>query len=380
MAAHLNDKAVPADEDAIVAVLVSALGAEPSPEDRAAWLSMSPAQREKALLRISILTQWNNERGDLTLEKAADRTKVSAKRFYEMASAWRRRKDLAALGVFAKSQDRASRLDARAVNLLQSLVPKVVDADPDRSIESLRASLLAQVNQVAAATIPPIEPSLRIPSRMVVRRMIERELARRAAESLICHDVAFDHCPLSLIDEAGVRFTLFAIVDRATGLLLGVSMGQLPDSVAGYAGAANDALDRIPRLSGASEWADATQRVELSAGPEAGTAAVAAAILAVPGGPDLNLATGGAAGRYLRAALGDRLGRAEFRAKISLTKGQPSGESHVYSSAAARLEILHGTEAHNAALADGSDKPPDPPENFVALLKAVAALDPRNDR
>ena len=371
VAAGSGRRQSPHDERSIVAVLVSALGTSPSDEDRADWLAMSPAQRQKALLRISTLRQWTDDRGDLTLETAAARTGVTAKRFYEMASAWRKRRSLAALGVFARSRDRSSRLDARAVNLLQSLLPRVVGADPTRSVDALRKSLVEQVEAVAAMS--PLEPALRVPSKMVVRRMIERELARLGAEALAGHDVAFDCCPLSLVDDAGYRFTLFAVVDRATGLLLGVSLGRLADSVAGFADAASDALVRIPRLEGAGNWADATQRVELSADPNADGDALAAAITAVPGGPALGVATG-TPGRYLRAALGDRLGRAEFRAGISLTRGQPVSASPTYTPAAARLEIMNGTQAHNAALVGRAGNPAQPPENLFALLRSVAAL------
>ena len=321
-----------------------------------------------------------DDRGDLTVEKAAERTGVSAKRFYEMASAWRKRAGLAALGVFAKSKDRQSRLDARAVNLLQSLVPRVVASDPGRSVEAIRETLLAQVEAASATASPPFEPVLRIPSRMLVRRMIERELVRRATVAMVGHDVAFDRCPLSLVDDAGIRFTLFAVVDRPTGLLLGVSVQCASDGVAGFAGAAKDALERIPRLDGAGDWTDDTQRVELWSESEADDAALYTAISSVPGGPDLSIVTEGTPGRYLRAAVGDRLGRAEFRAAISLTKGRPVRESVVYSPAAARLEILHGAEVHNEALVARSGRPAEPPENLVALLKAVAALRPRSDR
>lgn len=378
--ARADRKHAPLDEDAVTVALVSALGAKPSEEDRAAWLSMSPTQRRKALQRIATLKQWTNDRGGLTVEKAAERTGISAKRFYEMASAWRKRAGLAALGVFAKSQDRRSRLDPRAVNLLQSLLPRIIASDPRPSIDSMREMAVAQVKAAAAAASPPFDPALRIPSRMVVRRMIERGLGRSEAEALVGYDVAFDRCPLSLVDETGVRFTLFAVVDRATGLLLGVSLGQLPDSVAGFAAAAHDALDRLPRMSGLGAWAEATQRVELWAGPEADGAAVAAAIAGVPGGPDLNIATEGTPGRYLRAAVGDRLGRAEFRSAISLSKGQPVRESPVYSLAAARLEVMHGADAHNAALVDHAGNPSEPPENLVSLLRTVAALNARSGR
>lgn len=293
MAQTGKDGSVAAD----AAILSDLLGAPLPAAEAAMWATMSEERRKKAVRRMEVLRRWNGGEGDLTAVGAAAAAGVGMTRFFEMAKAWEADRSLAALGTFAKS---SRRLDPREVALRQ-IVAKVLGPDPNGSVRRM-AMKLGEAHSSSGGEKVGLS---------MLRRVVEFELRRRDAEGRLGADIQFDCAACSILRRDDTPYTLFAILDRGSQLVLGAALGDVADSSAGYAEACRDALRRL--AAGEFDdlpWAGRVVRMELVAGLDADRWAnlrprMAAAGVSAPVEPSTRP---GRFGRYLRSAVGERLG------------------------------------------------------------------------
>lgn len=362
---------------AVVGAELQAALVEPAkPDDLVLWAAMSPGQRQKALERIELLSRWHGvrgERGDLTAETAARKLGVKPKRFYEMASAWKRTGSIAVLGAFAAPTERKGRLDARAVNALQAHLPGVIAEHPNAPVERVRAAL----EERARAALEAGGLEFTMPSKNIVRTMIQREVARLDQAKRLGHALRLDCSATSLVRPDGVPHVVFAIMERTAGLVLGFSLGSPRDSVAGYAAAAADALGRTAPFLPDTGWTDATSRLDMVPGED--VARWKPILIGWRAGralPELEAGGSGRYGRYFREVFGERVGRTYFRPSRTLSSdagGDAGGAA--FSDEEALLRLGLDFAAHNAAASvhvpvGGGGRP----ENLLAALGRLAAL------
>lgn len=248
--------------------LESVLGRSPTADEVRSWQVLSPGLRRRAVKRIALMQRWVGERGDLTAVDAARIAEVTTKRFYQMASAWRKEPGLMAVGAYAAAApDRPARIDPTVNAALQAEVPKVVTGGKGKSLEALRRCLEAAVR----ARLPTIgeKDGPRMPSPNVVRAVITREHARVADMKMLGESVVLDCCPTSMRAADGSPYFIFCLIDRGTLRILGQSLGSIDDSIVGYRRAAIDAIERIDAAAVSGlPWAKATRRIDIVVGTD----------------------------------------------------------------------------------------------------------------
>ena len=288
-------------DDASHAVLVPFLGDPLPPAEAAMWAAMSTERRVKAMQRLKTLARWRDGEGDLPPAQAAADAGVSLNRFFEMAKAWREARSLSSLGTFAKS---SRRTDPREV-ALQRIVARVIGKWPTGSVRQMAMELGHAFEQAGGGKV----------GTSMLRRVVEDELRRREVEGQLGNEIQFDCAACSLLRPDDTPYTLFAVLDRGSQLLLGAALGDVADSRSGYAVAAVDALRRIE--SGVFDglpWVDAVARMALVAGLDADHWVALQARMATSGvsAPVQPSTSPKRFGRYLKPAVGDRLGRLDM--------------------------------------------------------------------
>ncbi|HEX8554580.1 MAG TPA: hypothetical protein VF695_07730 [Sphingomonas sp.] len=251
--------------------------------------------------RLKTLERWQDGEGDLPPAQAAADAGVSLNRFFEMAKAWRDDRSLRALGTFAKS---SRRTDPREI-ALQQIVAKVIGKWPTGSVRQMAMDLGQAFEDAGGGKV----------GLSMLRRVVEDELRRREVEGQLGNEIQFDCSACSLLRPDDTPYTLFVVLDRGSQLLLGAALGDVSDSPTGYAAAARDALRRID--AGSFEglpWVDAVARMALVAGLDADRwmslqSDMASAGVKAPVQPSTSPKR---FGRYLKPAVGDRLGRLDI--------------------------------------------------------------------
>lgn len=342
-------------------LLAGAFGWPMPAEETAMWNAMSAEQRETAAVRLRVLLSFDGPRKAPTAEEAAAATGLSSNRWYEMFSAWREKRSLSSLGIFAavpRSRTMAHHED------LQRLVVGVVDAEPTGSVRRLALALGEAYGRDTGT------PESDWPSYNTMRKFVETELRRRSTEEKPGNDVAFDCCACELPHADGV-FIGFLVLDRGSGLVLGASLGDAGDSRGGYALAARDALDRIGRAPlDTLPWAEKLERSELVIGLDEEAWADHAATMAAAGMREqLQPATKAKRfGAYVRPLIGARMGRVKFvpgRTKKEEAGSTPSKDDLV------RFGVE--VDAHNADLIGSpAAERTEPPALLVTLLKRLS--------
>nr|WP_314471486.1 hypothetical protein [uncultured Sphingomonas sp.] len=288
-------------DDANHAVLAPFLG-DPVPAMEAAmWAAMSTERRAKAMQRLKTLARWQDGEGGLPPAQAAADAGVSLNRFFEMAKAWREARSLSSLGTFAKS---SRRIDPREI-ALQRIVARVIGRFPTGSVRQMALDLGQAFEEAGGGKV----------GLSMLRRVVEEELRRREVEGQLGNEIQFDCAACSLLRLDDTPYTLFVVLDRGSQLLLGAALGDVSNSPAGYAAAATDALRRIG--SGHFDglpWVDAVARMVLVAGLDADRwvalqSEMASAGVKAPVQPSTSPKR---FGRYLKPAVGDRLGRLDM--------------------------------------------------------------------
>ncbi|MEG8043868.1 hypothetical protein QP164_14575 [Sphingomonas sp. LR59] len=288
-------------DDAGHTVLIPFLGDPPPPAEVAMWAAMSMERRAKAMQRLKTLARWQDGEGDIPPAQAAADAGVSLNRFFEMAKAWREARSLSSLGTFAKS---SRRTDPREV-ALQRIVARVIGKWPTGSVRQMAMDLGQAFEEAGGGKV----------GTSMLRRVVEDELRRREVEGQLGNEIQFDCGACSLLRPDDSPYTLFAVLDRGSQLLLGAALGDVSDSRAGYAAAAGDALRRIDAgLFDGLPWVEAVARMALVAGLDADhwvalQARMASAGVKAPVQPSTSPKR---FGRYLKPAVGDRLGRLDM--------------------------------------------------------------------
>ncbi len=338
---------------------------DPLPEDEARlWAEMSFEQRAKAMQRMTTLTRWNLGEAPQHANMAAWNAGLkSVSRFYEMAKAWKKAPSLRVIGMLATAPRKRMN---RNEDVLGEKAVEVIDANPDSSVRQL-AIALGDAAELADKT----------PSYNTLRRFIEEELRRRSAKARPGEDVMFDCCACSMHRMDGSEYTLFAVLDRQSQLILGASLGDAHDSRGGYRKAAASALEKLesPPLAGAA-WVERTARFELVVGADAGRWTDIRSELAQAGvrAPIETSTRPRRFGRYLRQISGPRLGRIV----LSPTKTDlpVDGEGSVVAPTVDDVTRLWlEIDAHNAERLAGLDRDPDagPPADLKAILRHLAS-------
>lgn len=342
-------------------LLAGAFGHPMPAEEQAMWNSLSPEQRQTAAARLRVLLKYEGIR-PVTPEEAAAELGLSLNRWYEMFAAWRERRSLSSIGIFA-DMPRSRTLSYH--NDVQRLVVGVVDADPNGSVRRLAIALGEAYGRDTGL------PEQDWPTYMTFRKFVEAELRRRMKEEAPGNDVAFDCCACELPHVKGV-FVAFLVIDRGSRIVIGGALGDARASHAGYALAAKDALERLKdapldRLA----WAAELERSEIVIGLDADSWAGHAEEMAAVGmKAQLQPATKARRfGAYVRPLIGPRMGRVKF------VPGKTFGE--VAFAAAGLDEVVRfGAEldAYNAGLVPGFDAAGGgtPPARLVALLKRMS--------
>lgn len=367
----------PAGESEAFGRLAGLLGRAISGDEARGWAHLSPSMRSRALERAELMSVWWGARGDLTAAAAAARAGVSVKRFYQMASAWRKEPGLLAVGAYAAARpDRSSRIHPLVNAALQASVAKVVAEGADRSVEWLRRRLEA----VASAALLERDEAgleLRMPSPNVVRAVITREMNRVGESRLLGESVAMDCCPTSMRSADGLPWAVFAIIDRGTLRILGSAIGTLDRGVEGYSLAARSALvwmfaNRVAALP----WASATRRADivLDDGDD-GLGALVADYRATSAAVEFQPVTGAKRfGSLFRRYVGQRIGRVLLRPSWASDAPPAAEGDEVFSRADAAARVDREVRLHNDAHAldrpvGGADGPPD---TLIDLLRFVA--------
>lgn len=330
----------------------------------AIWASIPPAQRDKALQRMTALDRHGASDGAVAAKQAAADAGVKLGRFYQMARAWAERRSLASVGAFASTTRSRQRMEPEIAQALQSAVVGVVASHSDESIATL-ARLLGEAAGVSRA------PN-------TLRPFVERELRRRAQKELAGEDIQFDCAATSLRRRDGAYHVAFLVIDGGTGLILGHSVGEAARSAKGYAAAAAHAHGRIlDALPASGIWAEATGRSQLVPGTDsAAIAGLVAEVREQVGGIGPQLARARSYGRYARGRLGLKIGPVRLLPARTENDAPPDGwnpeDGLEADDAQARLELAaaaHNREVASALTPGGRAEAPD---GLARLLEAMA--------
>lgn len=337
----------------------------PVPErEHAMWVGLSVFQRSKAIQRMTSLERWSGGDGPIDAVQAAADAGVGVTRFYEMAKAWRANRSLAALGTFATApKSRVGKHDAA----IRKVVGRVVAADPDASVRKLAIDLGNKLD---------IPVDGKGPSHNTLRRYVEEELRRRDRESSAGVELQLDCCACKLTPSDDHLFIAFVVLDRATQVVLGAGLGDRAESLAGYRGAARDALSRLDDGQFARlPWVDASARAQIVVGDDEDVWKDMKSGLA---GADLQIGIELSTkinrfGRYLRPATGLRVGTVVFVPKRTGEEGhveKVSNLSMVDSRARLSLEV----DEYNAGVMSQlqSVDEASPPSNLRRFLALIA--------
>lgn len=221
-----------------------------------------------------------------------------------MNSEWRTLPSLASLGVdAAPSKPRRSSIDPAVHAQLQVAIVDVVEADAKASVRRLALALAIELGKRTGL------PEKELPSHNTLRAFIDRELRRRQREQEVGNDLLLDHSACGLLRPDRSTYTLFAIVDTASQIIMGAGLGDVADARAGYRLAARDALSRL----GADDfrdlpWSDRVSRIQIVPGDD-GTAPFQGVDLhGTAPGIGSNFTAERRAGDYLRKHVGSAIG------------------------------------------------------------------------
>ncbi|MBA2920877.1 hypothetical protein GON01_02780 [Sphingomonas sp. MAH-20] len=265
------------------------------------WALMDEEQRKRALQRGAALIRWNSGEGFRTAAEAAVAAGVKLVRFYQMNKDWNAHRSLSALGVSAAP--RARRMKAVRADLganLQAAAAVVVDADEEASVRQLALDLENALRSNVGSEVT-------LPSHNTLRSVIEAELRRRRRKGRPGEHLLLDHCGCGILRPDLTAYEMFAILDSATHLVIGASLGDGDEAMPGYSLAAADALERLgdQRLR-RIDWAQRVAHAQVVPGEDDPRVALDVLRGAAPG-IGLNVTKKGG-GRYILSRVGPQLG------------------------------------------------------------------------
>lgn len=317
-------------------------GRELDPEETFIWASMSWLNREATLKRLEALRRWDDNRGIMTAAEAAESAGLGLARFYDLAAQWRDgSRRLVDFARYAKRPgDRKGKFSAGLLNELQAVVGEVVSKHPKKSVTK---QVLAMVNAINVG-------SRGLPSKNLLREIVERERRRQLTRQQAGTELALDYAEVIISSAGDHHWTVFAAIDRTSRLILGYALGDPENSRLGHTDAAKAARSWLasPQASGIP-WAPQTERVDI-----------------VPGGDresykdidrlscpvECGFADGAKSqGRYFRKFVGPRIGQLQLSAvkqRNERLAAQPSSTEL----ALANIQIKKAVADHNHGVMD----------------------------
>jgi hypothetical protein len=349
--------------------LERALGRKTDEAEKHLWVSMLPDRRKLTLKRIEVLRRWEDNPGEQTAAEAAREAEVKVSRFYEIVGAWKSTHTLSALGTFANRPGRhGPRLDGDVVNRIQTVLVPIVAEHRSEKVSRIVAAL-QEHDDFKGVELPHVN---------TLRTMVERELRRLRGEQQVGVRPGLDVVACDLLRPDGSHHVMFGILDRTSRYVLGFSVGQLSDSVSGYARAARDALARIAGPdSSALPWADETTRVDVIVGEDLDRwLPIFRKHEAEPIVPTFApVDSRGRYGRYFKLITGKAIGRMKIWPARTDGGGVVNENARVYTDAEAveaiEIEVArHNSEVLAASVATGSARPA---PMTVRILEFVSA-------
>lgn len=352
------------------------LGRAPRAEESQAWETMSPTLRRRATERMKLMRRWVGDRAGLTAAEAAELADVKPKRFYEMASAWKKDPGLAAVGAYASAPvERRSRIDPRVNAALQSHVAAIVGAHREESVETLRRLL----EEAARRALDAVEggAELKLPSLNVTRAIIERELHRVREMSLLGESIVLDCCATTMRRPDGAPHVLFSVIDRGTRRIIGHALGSVEDSVEAYGRAARTALEGMRSAPPkALPWASAARRFDVVVGTDrAAWEELLARWRIAEDLPDVgSIVNERRYGSQYRKFVGDRVGRVVLRPTWTGSPALAEAGGEVFSDSEAADRAAIEVAAYNDTHAIDPDLPHQdaPPSALEAALRFLS--------
>lgn len=359
---------LPSHEPSLPPALADSLDRKRLTAEEKDWLRLTAGQRSRALKRFDALTQWRDGKGDIDVEAAAHLAGVSPSRFYRIASEWRDSPSLASLGVFARGGPRKPKVSNDVVDALSKAARDAVLLHGDMSVSALVDRTLR------LARLPP---DAKLPGMTKLREIVQAEKRRIDAGMPMGQVILFDCVATSLPRPDGRPHIGFLCIDGGTGLVLGVSVGDVDHVVSGYASAASDALRMIG--DGASEWpwSNVFSIMRLTAGPDLDRITKVTHELNVRHRHTNFILERGARryGRLIGKAVGPRLGRVTFTPTRTLG-GEAlatNGDMTPWDDAAAYRALRSAADDHNGSLADADRAgAAEPPPGMIEALATIA--------
>ena len=246
-------------EESAEPVLVEMLGSPLSDDEAVLWAALTPTKRQAAVRRLTALRDWKAARGTMSVADAAIAAGMSASRFYRLASDWRGRPSIASLGVLATA-DRSTAAGVKPhVNaLLLKVVPGIVGSSVNSSVRAQ----VAKLRETVAITLGED-----LPGESRLRQYVEQERRRVTAKAEVANYLVFDCVACSLVRPDGRPWVLFALIDRASGLVIGFQLGETAESARAFVTVVSDALLRMgAHWSAGVPWASLCQQIAFVVG------------------------------------------------------------------------------------------------------------------
>jgi hypothetical protein len=234
-------------------VVKEALGRRNALHEQQLWAAMSPKQRERSVQRIEAINRWHGERSGWTADDAALAADLSKPRFYTLAMTWEdvEARSLALLGVQAKTPRRRQRWK-----------PEIVKAISDGAASV--AQLAENLHDRLAGRFEDFPKASTLRSSIIEAR----RLATLGDE--VGTDIAFDACATNIPSPDNRPHVAFVAIDRATGFILGTSIGDISDSVGAYRELALEIKEGLGEraIDFAVPWAERVERIEFVIGSD----------------------------------------------------------------------------------------------------------------
>lgn len=372
---------------AFPSVLAEAFGDPlPDPEARA-WAALSPAQKLRAIQRLSALRRWHGERDGWTVEDAAEAALMGKNHFYALSAKWEdeEARSLAILGVQARApRRRKSRYDDGLMREIRERAEELVSREPDDPTDWPAVTVV-----IAAIEARFADDDRDLPGTPTLRSVVTEARRRRMMKGALGGDIAFDICACEIPDAAGQPHVAFVCIDRGTGYIHAFRFDDPADSVAAHKRLADDVMMRGSGTPDAKfPWVERTRMVELVIGGDLEAfrrweaklrLRIGQAGSSGPAGVNLQGSNKPRRfGRYLRGALGTKIGRVKLLP--ARTVGKPGADPAAplggkgYSRSEATLRLNLEVADHNASvlalLGDGGKTAM--PKPIAAVFKLIA--------
>jgi hypothetical protein len=335
--------------------------------ERELWERLTVKQREKASRRLGAIVGWNGGFGQLTADAATKAAGLSLSRFYRLAAEWRHAPSLSVLGTFAVPLSRRSKFEPDVINALQAKVAAVVSQNDGVSVSGL-VDLLIDVAAV---------PRDRLPGSTKLREIVQAELRRLAATHDAGTAIVIDVVAVSLSRSDGRPHVMFVCIDVGTRAILGVALGDVAQSVAGYGAAAADALRTISEDALRLPWGRRLANAVLTAGLDVDECRVLVDRLG-RGVSDANVLLSTRSnrfGRKVRSLVGPRFGRVSITPTRTAEGDAMVQDATPWSEVDALAELRAAAAAHNATLTPpGMDagEATEAPQSLLQMLRELA--------